>query len=98
MASYGISIDKIGRQLLDMKSKLEKKKSKRSEIQGELNSVKKQMKESFSTDDLDEVKSQLEENETRLEQMEDALKLQVDTLQRALENMEAIDDEDEEEK
>ena len=94
MASYGISIDKIGRQLLDMKSKLEKKKSKRSEIQGELNSVKKQMKESFSTDDLDEVKSQLEENETRLEQMEDALKLQVDTLQRALENMEAIDEEE----
>jgi len=97
MASYVINIDKIGKQLLDLKSKLEKKKSLRSEIQGELNSVKKQMKESFSTDDLNEIKAQLEENEIRLEKMEIALKSQVDVLQRSLENMEAIEDDEQEE-
>jgi len=99
MASYG-SIDKIGRQLLDLKSKIEQKKSKRSEVQGELNSIKKQMKADFSTDVVEEIRGQIEENEKRILNLEASLTKRVSTLQGLLDKMNSIiteeDEEDEE--
>ena len=99
MASYG-SIDKIGRQLLDLKSKIEQKKSKRSEVQGELNSIKKQMKADFSTDVVEEIRGQIEENEKRILNLEASLTKRVAALQGLLDKMNSIiteeDEEDEE--
>lgn len=99
MASYG-SIDKIGRQLLDLKSKIEQKKSKRSEVQGELNSIKKQMKADFSTDVVEEIRGQIEENEERILNLEASLTKRVSALQGLLDKMNSIimeeDEEDEE--
>lgn len=95
MASYG-SVDKIGKQLLDLKAKLEHKKNKRAEIQGELNSVLKQMKEEFGTDDMAEIQAQMEENEQRIASMEGSLASQVAKLQGLLYRMDnPVEDEEE---
>jgi predicted nuclease with TOPRIM domain len=57
---------RIGQRLLDLKERLDSEKSKRSELQGELNSVKKQLTKELSVETLEEAEAQLEEHRDRL--------------------------------
>ena len=60
----------IAQKLLMMKKKLEEKKSKRSELQGELKSIQKQLKEEFHVECLEDAETLIEEEEKKLHKME----------------------------
>ncbi len=66
----GTSGEKLARRLMEMKEQLENEKARRSELQGELRSVMKQLKQEYSVDTLEEAEELLEETRQRVEAIE----------------------------
>jgi chromosome segregation ATPase len=69
MASSGNG-KRLTQQLLDLKDRIEKAKSQRSEMQGELKSIRKQLKDNYSIESIEDATAMLDEMEQRLESLE----------------------------
>lgn len=69
MASSGNG-KRLTQQLLDLKDRIEKAKSQRSEMQGELKSIRKQLKDNYSIESIEDATAMLDEMDQRLESLE----------------------------
>lgn len=58
------------RRLLSMKKKLEEKKDRRSELQGELKSIQKQLVKEFKAKSLEDAEAMIEAGEEEQERLE----------------------------
>lgn len=77
--------ENLGQKLLDLKEQLEEEKAQRSELQGELKSVLKQLKQDFDVTSIDEAERQIKEYEEELEDMEAAIIEQINEVERLME-------------
>lgn len=66
MAGHGS--DQLGRKLLHLKESLEKKKAQRSELQGELKSLMKQLKE-LGVDSVEQAQQVIQKQEQEIEEI-----------------------------
>ncbi len=80
--------DGLGKKLLELKGKLEEEKSQRSELQGELKSVLKQLKQDFNVTSLKEAEKQIKQREEELEDMEASISEQINEVERMMEGIE----------
>jgi len=81
--------EQLGQRLLRMKEELEQKKSQRSELQGELNSVMKQLQEEFGVGTLEQAEERLEKEKQELQEMETAVQEQVEEIEEMMESSHA---------
>ena len=81
--------EQLGQRLLRMKEDLEQKKSQRSELQGELNSVMKQLQEEFGVETLEQAEERLEKEKQGLQEMETAVREQVEEIEEMMETSRA---------
>ena len=70
----------LGKRLLNLKEDLEAKKAERQELQGELKSLIKQLKE-LGIDTLEEAEKELKSNEKALVEMENSIKTEIQNLE-----------------
>ena len=75
----------IGEKLLSMKKQLEEQKAQRSELQGELKSLTKQMEQEFGVKTPEEADAKIKEMETEIQGMEESLQQQVDKIEILME-------------
>ena len=73
--------EQLGQRLLKMKDDLEQKKSQRSELQGELNSVMKQLQEEFGVETLEQAEERLEKEKQGLQEMETVVRERVEEIE-----------------
>jgi predicted transcriptional regulator len=76
--------DKLGRKLLQIKEELEKKKSQRSELQGELKSLMKQLKE-FGADTIEQAYKIQEKQSTELKKLELSIQEGIEEIEQLME-------------
>ena len=69
--------------LLEIKEKIEKAKSRQSEIKGQISGVKTQMKNQFGVSDLKTAEKKLMELGNRLDKMEEKFKDRMEKLEEA---------------
>ena len=77
--------EQLGQRLLKMKDDLEQKKSQRSELQGELNSVMKQLQEEFGVETLEQAEERLEKEKQGLQEMETDVRERVEEIEEMME-------------
>ncbi len=82
MASNGK--DQLGRKLLQIKEELEKKKSQRSELQGELKSLMKQLKE-FGVDTIEQAYKIQEKQSAELKKLEQSIQEGIEEIEQLME-------------
>jgi uncharacterized phage infection (PIP) family protein YhgE len=75
----------IAQKLLLMKKKLEEKKSKRSELQGEMKSIQKQLEEDFQVESLEGAEALIEEEEEKLQKMEAEIRKGIEEIEGLME-------------
>lgn len=61
---------RLAQRLMDLKERIEKERRRRDEIQGELKSVLKQLKQNYSVETLEEAQELLEDMDSRLQSIE----------------------------
>ena len=61
---------RLAQRLMDLKERIEKERRRRDEIQGELKSVLKQLKQNYSVETLEEAQELLEDMDARLQSIE----------------------------
>ena len=83
MASFGNGT--IGQRLLNLKELLVDKKAERSELQGELKSLKKQLQQDFCVDTVEAAEGLLKEQKGRLESMEETILKKIKEAEEAFE-------------
>jgi predicted transcriptional regulator len=82
MASNGK--DQLGRRLLQIKEELEKKKSQRSESQGELKSLMRRLKEEFGVDTMEQAYRIQEKRAAELEELEQSTQEKIQELEQLM--------------
>lgn len=85
MATLG-SREDVGRQLLELKERLERQNSKRSELQGELKSSMKQLKQNHGVDTLEQAEALYEKSEKELGGINEDLQAKINEVREALED------------
>ncbi len=75
---------KIGQRLLTIKEELERKKSRRSELQGELNGLLTRLHDEFDVSTVEEAKALIEQQERDLEQAETSIQQQMREIERLM--------------
>lgn len=80
--------ENLGRKLLKMKEELEGQKSRRSELQGELKSLMKQLKQEFKIDSVEQAEKQIEKEEKELSKMEGSIIEQIEEIENLMEGKE----------
>ena len=78
------SREDLGRKLLDIKERLDEEKERRSELQGELRSVMKQLKDEFGVDSLEAAEEMAVTEEEALQKLDQSLQEQVRELEEAM--------------
>ncbi len=68
---------RLAQKLLDLKERIEKEKSRRAELQGEIKSLYKQLKQDYSVESVEEAQDMLDEMETRLETIEEDIRTKI---------------------
>lgn len=68
---------RLAQKLLDLKERIEKEKSRRAELQGEIKSLYKQLKQDYSVESVEEAQDMLDEMETRLETIEEDVRTKI---------------------
>lgn len=63
----------LGSKLLSLKKRLEEQKSQRHELQGELNSLTKQMEQDFGIKTIDQAEKQIEKMQDEIKKMEKSI-------------------------
>jgi uncharacterized phage infection (PIP) family protein YhgE len=86
----------LGQRLLELKEDLEEKKSKRSELQGELKSLMQQLKE-FGVETFQQAESLIKKQEQELEEMEQSIRIGIGKIEDLMYPEEGVDEEQEEE-
>ena len=79
-----MSSDNLGQRLLRLKEKLEKQKEQRSQLQGELRSLMKQLKDEFDVDTLQGAEALLEEQTEALDELEQELETKIKGLEEEM--------------
>lgn len=82
MASNGKD---IGRKLLQIRDELEKKKSQRSETQGELKSLMKRLKE-FGVETLEQAEKLIQKQEAELEKMQSTIEEGIEEIEQMMDD------------
>ena len=85
MATLG-SREDVGRQLLELKERLERQNSKRSELQGELKSSMKQLKQNHGIDTLEQAEALYDKSEKEFGGINEDLQAKVNEIREALED------------
>jgi len=85
MASYGGRGD-LGQRLLQLKRQIEEKKESRSQLQGELRSLQKQLFEDFEVKTLEEAEVLIAKTEKKLQKMEQEIRQEIEEIERMLED------------
>lgn len=85
MASYGGRGD-LGQRLLQLKRQIEEKKESRSQLQGELRSLQKQLFEDFEVKTLEEAEALIAKTEKKLQKMEQEIREEIEAIERMLED------------
>jgi len=78
----------VGQKLLKLKEQLEGQKSRRDELQGEYNSLMKQLQQEFGLEDLEQAQTKLEEMDSQIQEMEKSLQQQAQEIERLMEGSE----------
>jgi predicted transcriptional regulator len=76
--------DNLGQRLLELKEKLETQKEQRSQLQGELRSLMKQLKDEFDVDTLEGAEALLEEQTEALNELEQELETKIKELEEEM--------------
>ncbi len=76
---------RIAQKLLDLKERIERERSRRSELQGELKSVQKQLKQNYSVETVEAAEKMLAEMEQRLTTIEGDIKDKIEQAEKILE-------------
>ena len=85
MAAFGGRGD-LGQRLLSLKSQLEEKRNSRSELQGEMKSLQKQLFEDFEVKTLEEAEALIAKTEKKLQKMEQEIREEIEAIERMLED------------
>ena len=83
MAAPGNGGD-AARRLLSMKKKLEEKKDRRSELQGELKSIQKQLVEEFKAKSLEDAEAMIEAGEEEQERLEQEIWKEIEEIEEMM--------------
>jgi len=75
----------LGKRLLNLKEDLEAKKAERQELQGELKSLIKQLKE-LGIDTLEEAEKELKSNEKALVEMESSINEKIEEMENLIDD------------
>ena len=85
MATFGGRGD-LGQRLLQLNKQLEEKKETRSQLQGELKSLQKQLFEDFEVKTLEAAEALITKTEKKLQKMEQEILEEIEEIERMLEN------------
>jgi uncharacterized phage infection (PIP) family protein YhgE len=85
MAAFGGRGD-LGQRLLQLKKQLEEKRESRSQLQGELKSLQKQLFEDFEVKTLEEAEALIAKTEKKLQKMEQEIREEIEVIERMLED------------
>lgn len=83
MAAPGNGGD-VAQRLLSMKKKLEEKKDRRSELQGELKSIQKQLVEEFKAKSLEDAEAMIEAGEEEQERLEQEIWKEIEEIEKMM--------------
>jgi predicted transcriptional regulator len=86
MASYGGGRGDLGQRLLQLKRQIEEKKESRSQLQGELRSLQKQLFEDFGVKDLEEAEALIDKIDKKVLKMEQEIRQEIEEIERLLED------------
>ena len=75
----------LGGTLLRLKKTLEEEKNNRAELQGEFNSIMKQLNREFEVDSLEAAEKMIQKEEKRLEEVEQNLIKEAEEIERLME-------------
>lgn len=76
--------EELGQRLLKLKGSIEKKKSERSELQGELKSVTKQLKDEFGVSTVEEAKKLQAEKEAELAKLKEDIESKIEEIEELM--------------
>lgn len=76
----------LGQRLLNLKNNLDDAKSRRSELQGQLKGLIKQLKDEFELDSLDAAQTKIKELNTQLNHLQDKLNTELTAAEEAFSN------------
>lgn len=85
MAKFGVNRS-LGERLLHLKELLENERSKQTELKGELKSLMAQLKNDFNLNSLEEAEAKLEELEQIIHENEETINAKTEELERAFGN------------
>ena len=74
----------VAQRLLSMKKKLEEKKDRRSELQGELKSIQKQLVEEFKAKSLEDAETMIEAGEEEQERLEQEIWKEIEEIEKMM--------------
>lgn len=75
----------LGSKLLSLKKRLEEQKSQRHELQGELNSLTKQMEQDFGIKTIDQAEKQIKKMQDEIERMEKSIMSKIRQIEMEME-------------
>lgn len=75
----------LGSKLLSLKKRLEEQKSQRHELQGELNSLTKQMEQDFGIKTIDQAEKQIKKMQDEIEKMEKSIMSKIRQIEMEME-------------
>jgi hypothetical protein len=76
--------EELGGRLLKLKGAIEKKKSERSELQGELKSITKQLKDEFGVATVEEAKKLQEKKETERTELQGDIAVAIEEIEELM--------------
>ncbi len=76
--------EELGGRLLKLKGAIEKKKSERSELQGELKSITKQLKDEFGITTVEEAKKLQEKKEAERSELQDNIAAEIAGIEKLM--------------
>jgi len=76
--------EELGGRLLKLKGIIENKKSERSELQGELKSITKQLKDEFGITTVEEAKQLQEEKEAERSELQDNIAAEIAGIEKLM--------------
>lgn len=80
----GVNPEDLGERLLKIKRKLEKEKERKSQLQGELKSIMRQLEDEFKVSSIEQAEELLAEYKEKLQKMKDSLHRKIEQLEEEI--------------
>lgn len=80
----GVNTEDLGERLLKIKRKLEKEKERKSQLQGELKSIMRQLEDEFKVSSIEQAEELLAEYKEKLQKMKDSLHRKIEQLEEEI--------------